>query len=144
MFSIYRHGKFEWWGNYVHVRNDTYMMSFILNILFPPCTNCRWITDEIGWTSYELWLRYYLIGLCRYLLHWYRLQDIQDSQRYLSRGRACIFEVQVSAFIHNAYLVQTSWHIYRSWIVFTPRHFCTPWGILSWCFPLPFRIWAQS
>jgi len=53
-------------------------------------------------------------------LHWHRLQDIQDSQRYLSRGRACIFEVQVSAFIHNAYLVQTSWHIYRSWIVFTP------------------------
>jgi len=53
-------------------------------------------------------------------LHWYRLQDIQDSQRYLSRGRACIFEVQVIAFIHNAYLVQTSWHIYRSWIVFTP------------------------
>ena len=57
-------------------------------------SNCR--QRRFEWWRDNVHVGYNLIGLRRYLLHWHRIQDIQDSKRNLSRGGACFFKVQVS------------------------------------------------
>ena len=75
--------------------------------------NRRW---RFKWWRHNVHVGHNLIGVRRYLLHWNRIQDFQDSKRNLSRGGARIFEVQVNECCDSAQAVRVANFFVDYWI----------------------------